>query len=93
MSRDILTVIQSRMGTFSKSQKLIGRYILDNYDKAAFMTAARMGQAVHTSESTVVASSRSAWVCSISFSLSAICRFRSSICSLIEAYWLFRSFK
>ena len=54
MSRDILTVIQSRMGTFSKSQKLIGRYILDNYDKAAFMTAARMGQAVHTSESTVV---------------------------------------
>ena len=54
MSRDILTTIQSRMATFSKSQKLIGRYILDNYDKAAFMTAARMGQAVHTSESTVV---------------------------------------
>ena len=54
MSRDILTIIQSRMGTFSKGQKLIGRYILDNYDKAAFMTAARLGQAVHISESTVV---------------------------------------
>ena len=54
MSRDILTTIQSRMATFSKSQKLIGRYILDNYDKAAFMTAARMGQADHPSESTVV---------------------------------------
>ena len=54
MGRDILSTIQSRMSTFSKSQKLIGRYILDNYDKAAFMTAARMGQAVHISESTVV---------------------------------------
>ena len=54
MNRDILTVIQNRMSTFSKGQKLIGRYILDNYDKAAFMTAARLGQAVHISESTVV---------------------------------------
>lgn len=54
MSRDILTIIQSRMSTFSKGQKLIGRYILDNYDKAAFMTAARLGQAVQISESTVV---------------------------------------
>ena len=42
------------MDTFSKGQKLIGRYILDNYDKAAFMTAARLGQAVKISESTVV---------------------------------------
>ena len=54
MSRDILTAIQSRMNTFSKGQKLIGRYILDNYDKAAFMTAARLGRAVQISESTVV---------------------------------------
>ena len=54
MSRDILTAIQSKMGTFSKGQKLIGRYILENYDKAAFMTAARLGQAVKISESTVV---------------------------------------
>ena len=54
MSRDILTTIQSRMGTFSKGQKLIGRYILENYDKAAFMTAAKLGQTVKISESTVV---------------------------------------
>ena len=54
MNRDILTIIQSRMSTFSKGQKLIGRYILDNYDKAAFMTAARLGQTVQISESTVV---------------------------------------
>lgn len=54
MSRDILATIRSRMDTFSKSQKRIGRYILDSYDKAAFMTAAKLGQTVKTSESTVV---------------------------------------
>lgn len=54
MSRDILTTIQNGMDTFSKSQKRIGRFILDNYDKAAFMTAARLGQTVKISESTVV---------------------------------------
>ncbi len=54
MSRDILVSIQSRMDGFSKGQKLIGQYILGNYDKAAFMTAAKLGQAVHISESTVV---------------------------------------
>lgn len=54
MSRDILTTIRSGMDMFSKSQKLIGRYILENYDKAAFMTAAKLGQSVKTSESTVV---------------------------------------
>ena len=54
MSRDILIAIQSRMDSFSKGQKLIGRYILENYDKAAFMTAAKLGQTVNISESTVV---------------------------------------
>ena len=54
MSRDILSAIRNGMNSFSKGQKLIGRYILDNYDKAAFMTAARLGQAVRISESTVV---------------------------------------
>ncbi len=54
MSRDILVSIQSRMDDFSKGQKLIGQYILENYDKAAFMTAAKLGQAVRISESTVV---------------------------------------
>lgn len=54
MSRDVLTVIQDRMGRFSKGKKRIGQYILENYDKAAFMTAARLGQTVRISESTVV---------------------------------------
>lgn len=38
----------------SKGHKLIGNYILEHYDKAAFMTAARLGAAVGISESTVV---------------------------------------
>ncbi len=54
MGLDILTIIQERMSTFSKGQKLIGQYILDNYEKAAFMTAAKLGAAVQVSESTVV---------------------------------------
>jgi len=44
----------SLMGTFSKSQKRIAQYILDNFDKAPFMTASRLANEVDTSESTVV---------------------------------------
>lgn len=54
MKRDILAVIQSQMGTFSKGQKRIAAFILDSYDKAAFMTASRLGKTVGVSESTVV---------------------------------------
>jgi DNA-binding MurR/RpiR family transcriptional regulator len=38
----------------SKGQKLIATYITDNYDKAVFLTAAKMGEIVGVSESTVV---------------------------------------
>lgn len=54
MNRDILTVIQENMATFSKGQKRIANYILNSYDKAAFMTASRLGKKVNVSESTVV---------------------------------------
>lgn len=54
MNRDILTVIQDNMGSFSKGQKKIAGFILDSYDKAAFMTASRLGKKVGVSESTVV---------------------------------------
>ena len=54
MSKDILSIIQTNMNTFSKGQKLIGRFILDSYDKAAFMTASKLGKTVNVSESTVV---------------------------------------
>ena len=54
MSKDILSLISSKMNTFSKGQKLIANYILSSYDKAAFMTASKLGKTVHVSESTVV---------------------------------------
>ncbi len=54
MSKDVLSLIESQMPSFSKGQKLIARFILDSYDKAAFMTASRLGKTVKVSESTVV---------------------------------------
>ena len=52
--RNLLSDIEQRLPTFSKGQKLISNYILENYDKAAYMTASRLGKIVHVSESTVV---------------------------------------
>lgn len=46
--------IQGNLTKFSKGQKQIARYIIEHYDKAAFMTASRLGQTVGVSESTVV---------------------------------------
>lgn len=54
MTNDILSIIQSNMSRFSKGQKLIANYILSSYDKAAFMTASKLGKTVNVSESTVV---------------------------------------
>ena len=54
MNRDILAVIQENMDSFSKGQKRIANYILESYDKAAFMTASKLGKRVSVSESTVV---------------------------------------
>ena len=54
MNQDILALIQENMDTFTKGQKRIAAFILDSYDKAAFMTASRLGKKVGVSESTVV---------------------------------------
>ena len=54
MTRDILSIIQERMPTLSKGQRRVAQFILDAYDKAAFMTASRLGETVQVSESTVV---------------------------------------
>ena len=54
MPKNILHTIEKNMGSFSKGQKLIARFILEDYDKAAFMTASRLGKTVQVSESTVV---------------------------------------
>ncbi|MFR3785767.1 MurR/RpiR family transcriptional regulator [Agathobaculum desmolans] len=51
---DLINKIQSELPGFSKGQKQIARYILEHYDKAAFMTASRLGMTVGVSESTVV---------------------------------------
>lgn len=54
MNQDILTVIRENMSSFSKGQKRIAAFVLESYDKAAFMTASKLGQTVNVSESTVV---------------------------------------
>ena len=54
MATDILSNIQKNLPRFSKGQRLIAAYITDAYDKAAFMTASRLGKTVGVSESTVV---------------------------------------
>lgn len=48
--KDLLRLIKSKFPRLSKGQKLISEYILNNYDKAAFMTAAKLGAAVGVSE-------------------------------------------
>ena len=54
MRQDILSVLKSKEATFSKGQRRIAQYILESYDKAAFMTANTLGRTVGISESTVV---------------------------------------
>lgn len=50
----LMNRIESLMPKLSKGQKLIAQYIQTEHGKAAFMTAARLGETVGVSESTVV---------------------------------------
>ncbi len=52
--KDLILQIQKSFSKMSKGQKLIAQFIIDNYDKAAFMTASKLGIKVGVSESTVV---------------------------------------
>jgi len=54
LERDILNTIEIMSGSLSKAQKRIAEYILNNFDKAAFMTAVRLARFAEVSESTVV---------------------------------------
>ena len=54
MENDLLKVLSKGSNQFSKGQRIIAKYILNNYDKAAFMTASKLGKTVQVSESTVV---------------------------------------
>ncbi|MBQ9784770.1 MAG: MurR/RpiR family transcriptional regulator [Clostridia bacterium] len=51
---DLLKALNDGMPSFSKGQKLIAAYVLEHYEKAAYLTAARLGAIVGVSESTVV---------------------------------------
>ena len=53
-ANDLPSRINGKYGSLSKGQRLLASYITENYDKAAFLTAAKLGQAVGVSESTVV---------------------------------------
>ncbi len=54
MKRDLLMIIKNQMPAFSKGQRLIANYVLEHYEKAAYMTASKLGGLVGVSESTVV---------------------------------------
>lgn len=53
-ANDLLNRINDRYSKMSKGQKLLAAYITDQYDKAVFLTAAKLGESVGVSESTVV---------------------------------------
>ena len=54
MPKRLLSDMEKLYPTFSKGQKKIADYLTAHYDKAAFMTAAKLGTTVGVSESTVV---------------------------------------
>lgn len=54
MALNLFEQMNCDMGDFSKGHKKIANYIIEHYDKAAYMTAAKLGVAVGVSESTVV---------------------------------------
>ena len=53
-TNELLGRIAERQGQFSKGQKRLADYVIENYDKAVFLTAAKLGDVVGVSESTVV---------------------------------------
>ncbi len=53
-TNELTNRINHAYSSMSKGQKLLATYITDNYDKAVFLTAAKLGEVVGVSESTVV---------------------------------------
>ena len=56
VQKDVLHTIKANLTGFSKGQRRIANYILENYDKAAFMTASKLGKIAQVSESTAARS-------------------------------------
>lgn len=52
--QDLISKINEYYPKMSKGHKLVAAYIVDRYDQAVFMTAAKLGESVGVSESTVV---------------------------------------
>ena len=52
MIGDLLNRIEEGIPSFSKGQRRIARYMIEHYEQAAYMTAARIGAEVGVSEST-----------------------------------------
>lgn len=53
-NRDTISRINEKFNKMSKSHKKLATFVIDHYEQAAFMTAAKLGKAVGTSEATVV---------------------------------------
>lgn len=51
---EFLALLEKRMPALSKGQRCIATFLLEHYDDAAYMTAARLGEITGVSESTVV---------------------------------------
>ena len=54
MGQNILEALNGKIPDLSKNHKKIARYIIENIDEAAFLTAAEIGKKLDISESTVV---------------------------------------
>lgn len=54
MKNNVLGIIRTEMPKMSKGQRRISEYILKHYEKAAYMTASKLGERSGVSESTVV---------------------------------------
>lgn len=54
VEKDLFSLIKEKLPTMSKGHRLIANYLLNDYDKGAFMTAQKLGKTVGVSESTVV---------------------------------------
>lgn len=54
MKQNFLQLIEQKAPSFSKGQRQIAEYIKEHYDRAAYMTASRLGAVIEVSESTVV---------------------------------------
>ena len=54
LEKDVIQIIDEKYPKMSKSHKAIARFIKEDYDQAVFMTAAKIGEKLSISESTVV---------------------------------------